>query len=155
MSKINLWVIICINLVVLECPMLFTKFQHHRTIKSKEEYFLRLLPYMAWWPSWSCDRHRLSKLSFPHPKEDLHVIWLIGQVVSEEKMFKNVDNNKIWVTLDKGQRITLTSGTCVSSYTHSVYNTYQLLHHKLQSLRNSLFGPFPIQKHKEPKLTFA
>ena len=34
---------------------------------------------------------------------------LTGPVVSEEKKFENVDDDKIWVTLDQGQRMTLTS----------------------------------------------
>ena len=33
----------------------------------------------------------------PHPKLDLHEIWLIGPVVSEENMFENVDDDEIWV----------------------------------------------------------
>ena len=56
---------------------------------------------------------------------------LIGPVVSKE-MFENVDDNKI-VTLDQGERMILTSDACKSSCTHSVYNTFQLLHHRLQT----------------------
>ena len=46
-------------------------------------------------PSWSCDLDHLNKLLFPRPKEALHEIWLQSAVVSEEKMFENVDNNNI------------------------------------------------------------
>ena len=40
--------------------------------------------------------------------------------------------NKIWVALVKGQGMTLTLGTCMSSCTHLIYYTYQLLPHRLQ-----------------------
>ena len=41
-------------------------------------------------PSWSCDLYHLYKLSFPLPKEAPHKnLGLIGQVVSEKKMFEN------------------------------------------------------------------
>ena len=39
--------------------------------------------------SWSCDLYHLHKLSFPLPKEDSHKLALIGQLVSEKKMFEN------------------------------------------------------------------
>ena len=46
----------------------------------------------AWRPSWSCDLDHLYKLSFPLPKETPHkTLALIGQAVSEEKMFENVN----------------------------------------------------------------
>ena len=45
-------------------------------------------------PSWSCDQDRLNKLSFPHPKENLHEIWLNGPVVSE--MFENIDDHELF-----------------------------------------------------------
>ena len=40
-------VIICINLVVPEHPMLHTKFKGHWPFGSREEGFLRFLPYMG------------------------------------------------------------------------------------------------------------
>ena len=40
-------VIIYINFVELESPMLHAKFQDHRTSGSGEEDFLRFLPYMG------------------------------------------------------------------------------------------------------------
>ena len=40
-------VIIYINFVELESPMLHAKFQDHRTFVSGEEDFLRFLPYMG------------------------------------------------------------------------------------------------------------
>ena len=56
---------------------------------------------------------------------------LNGPVVPEE-MFENVDKDEIWVTVDQVQRMTFTSDTCISKCIHLVYNTYQLLHHKMQ-----------------------
>ena len=64
--------IIWINFVVLMHPMLQSKFQGHRLLGSREEDFLRFLPYMdmaailVMWPG------PLDKLSLPHPYE----IWL-------------------------------------------------------------------------------
>ena len=40
-------VIIFANLVVLEHPMMHTKFKGHRPVGSGEEDFLRFLPYMG------------------------------------------------------------------------------------------------------------
>ena len=60
-------------------------------------------------------------------------------------MFETVDDHEIRVALGQGQRMTLTSGTIVSSCSHLVYNRLQLF------LRSLLFRRFSIQKHKEPK----
>ena len=84
-------IIIWRNSVVLKYPMLHTKFQDHWLFGSRED-FLRLLPYMgmstilAMWP-WPIEgtfipqTHRASILNFAST----------GQVASEEKMFENVD----------------------------------------------------------------
>ena len=70
-------VIIYIDIVELESPMLSAKFQDHRTSGSGEEVFFFLKKYhiWAWWPSWSCDLYHLYKLSFPLPRETLYKIW--------------------------------------------------------------------------------
>ena len=44
-------------------------------------------------PSWSCDQDHLNKLSFLRPKE-FEFLSLICTVVSEEKMFENVDRQR-------------------------------------------------------------
>ena len=81
-------VIIWINLVVLEHQMPHTKFEGHQPFGSREEDFLRFLPYkgmeaiLVMWPG------PFEQLSFPHPIEAPYEIRLIGPVVSEEKMFK-------------------------------------------------------------------
>ena len=73
-------------------PMLHTKFQGHRPFGSREEDFLRFLPYMGMaailvmWPG-------LFEQTFVPPSHG-GSIWnltLIGQAVSEEKMFKETD----------------------------------------------------------------
>ena len=96
-------VIIWTNLVVLKYPMLHINFQGHHPFGSREEEFLRFLPYMGMaatlvkfclfclcWGltsqstifqscrdgSWSSDMDHLNKLSLPHPKEAPHEIWL-------------------------------------------------------------------------------
>ena len=48
----------------------------------------------AWRPSWSCDLDHLYKLSFPLPKDAPRSLALIGQAVSEEKIFEIVDDDE-------------------------------------------------------------
>ena len=73
--------------------MLHTNLQGHQPFGSGEEDLFRPLPYMAWRPSWSCEQDRLNKLYFPVPKWlDMKLV-SIGPVVSEEKMFENVDTH--------------------------------------------------------------
>ena len=45
----------------------------------------------AWRPSWSCDLHAANKISFPLPKEAPHNLALVGQVVSDKKMFEHCE----------------------------------------------------------------
>ena len=69
-------VIIWINLVVLKHPTLHTKFKGLRPFGSREEDFLRFLPYMGMaailvrWPG------PLEQFLFPHPMEAPYKIWL-------------------------------------------------------------------------------
>ena len=63
-------VIIYICFRDLKSQMLHAKLQNHRTSGSREDTFLRFLPYMglaARRPSWSSDLDYLYKLSFPLP----------------------------------------------------------------------------------------
>ena len=78
--------IIWTNLVVLEHLMLHTKFQGR--LVPEKKIFKIFYHIWTWRPSWSWDQDRLNKLSFPCPKEAPYEIWLIGPVVSEDKMFK-------------------------------------------------------------------
>ena len=82
-------IIIWTNLVVLEHPILHTKFRGHRPFGSGEDDFLSFLPYMGMaailvmWPG-------PFEQNFVPPFHG-HSIWnlaSIGPVVSEEKMFK-------------------------------------------------------------------
>ena len=68
-------VIIYINFVELEFPMLHGKIQDHRTSGSGEDYFKGYYYIWTRWPPWSCDLNHLYKLSFPLPKEAPHKIW--------------------------------------------------------------------------------
>ena len=88
-------VIIWANLVVLKHPMMHTKFQGHQPFGSRED-FLRFLPYMGMaailvmWPgpfeqTFNPPSHRSSTSN-----------WLIGPMVSEEKLFKE------WTTMYDG-----------------------------------------------------
>ena len=87
-------VIIWIILVILEHPMLLTKFQCHRPIGSGEEDFLMFLPYMGMaailvmWPG-------PFEQTFVPPSQGDSTWKLasIGLVVSEENMFENVDTH--------------------------------------------------------------
>ena len=94
------WVIIWINLVVLEHPMLHTKFQGHRPFDSKEEELLRFLPYIAailvMWPG-----PFEQTFVLPSHRSSIWNLTLIGPVVSEEKMFKVCG----WQTYDRGLHI--------------------------------------------------
>ena len=67
-------VIIYINFVELESPMLHAKFQDHRTFGSGEEYFLRF--FTIYGHGSHLGHLPLYKLSFPLPKEAPHKIWL-------------------------------------------------------------------------------
>ena len=60
--------IICIKLVVLKHLMPHIKFPRHRPFDSREEDFLRFLPYMDV-ATLVIYLDRLNKLLFPHPME--------------------------------------------------------------------------------------
>ena len=95
--RVTIW----INLVVLEHPMLHTKFQFHQPFGSGEEDFLRFLPYI-WRPSWSCDQDCLNKLSFPHPMEAPYEIWLqLALWFLRRRCLKSVDDRR---QTDDGRR---------------------------------------------------
>ena len=56
--------------------------------------FEGFLPYMAWRSSWSCYPDAVNNLSFPCQMR-LHIKFgLIGQAVSEEKMFEIADDGR-------------------------------------------------------------
>ena len=99
--------IIWTNLVILEYPMLFTKFQGHRQFRSREEDFLRFKTYMGMavilvmWPG-------SFEQTFVPPSHG-GFIWnltLTGQAVSEEQMFKSEDDRQRWMTDDVRRRPT-------------------------------------------------
>ena len=49
----------------------------------------------AWRPSWSCDQHRLNKLSFSHPMETPYEIWLQSvQWFLRRRCLKRVDEGQ-------------------------------------------------------------
>ena len=100
--------------------MLHTKFQGHRHLGSGEEaFFLGFYHIWAWRPFWSCDQERLNKLLLPHPKEaPLWNLASIGPVVSEEKMFENVD-------------IHTYIHTRIHTYTHNTYIHEAFLYYQL------------------------
>ena len=81
--------IIWANLVVLEHPMLHTKFQGHWPFGSREEDFLRFLPYMGMaailvmWPG----TFEQTFIPPSHRSSIWNKTWP-GPVVSEETMFK-------------------------------------------------------------------
>ena len=67
----------------------------------------------------------------------------IGQAVSKEKKFENVESE--W--LDQGQWMTLTIDIHLGSCTHLVNCINQLWLHRLQQfLKNTLFYLFPLTK---------
>ena len=42
----------------------------------EKKSFMGFYYVWVWRPYWSCDLDHLNKLSFPHPMEDTHEIWL-------------------------------------------------------------------------------
>ena len=78
-------VTIWINLVVLQCLVFYTNDIDH----------LGMVAILDMWP-WSFEQ------CFVPPSQGGSTwnLTLTGSVVSEQKMFENVEDNKIWVTLD-------------------------------------------------------
>ena len=76
--------------------MLHTRFHDNRLTGSREEDFLKVFYLIRTWrPSWSSDLDPANKLSFPHHMGAPHKkMTSIGLVVSEEKMFENVDRRQ-------------------------------------------------------------
>ena len=62
----------------------------------------------AWWPSWSCDQHRVISFSFPF----IQNLVQIGTVVAEKSSL----NFCMYTTLGQGQEMTLTFNTHISSF---------------------------------------
>ena len=68
-------VIMFINFVELESPMIHAKFQDQWTSGLEKKIFKGFYHIWAWRPSWLCELNHLHKLSFPLPKEDSCGIW--------------------------------------------------------------------------------
>ena len=100
--QVQLRVIIWTNLVVLEHLILNTNFQGHQPFGSGVEDFLKFLPYMGvaailvMWPG-------PFEQTFDPPSQGGSILnlTLIGQVVSEEKTFKECGRQR---TTTDGQR---------------------------------------------------
>ena len=69
-------VIVWTNLVVLEHPMLHTKFQGHRPFDSGEADVLRFLPYMGMAAILVMWHGPFEQIFVPHPMEALYEIWV-------------------------------------------------------------------------------
>ena len=115
-SQGQLRVIIWTNLVELEYPMLHTNFQGHQTFGSREEDFLKFLPYMGMAAIWTIYHSPIPwrlhiKFGFNRPSS----LW-------EKEIWKCW----IWVTLDQGQWITLTFDIHIGSCNYLVNCIYQL-----------------------------
>ena len=108
------------TLVVLEYPMLYTKFQGHRPIDSEEEDFWSFSPNMG-------------MVMWPGPFEQIfipHIPWRltsIGIAVSEQKKFENVESEWPWTKVNE-----LTFDIHTGSCAHLVDWMYQLWYHRLQ-----------------------
>ena len=108
--------------------MLHTKFQGHRLLGSGEEdFFFRFLPYMGkvailvMWPA------PFNKFLLPHPKEaPLWNLASIGPVVSEEKMFENVDNYYTHTYIHAYIHTHIHTYTHIYTYIHEAFLYYQL-----------------------------
>ena len=89
--------------------------------------------YHIWasWPSWLCDQHHVIRFSFPCTESFKQNLGQIGTEVSEKIQFEFLYLH----TLGKGQEITLTFNTHISS---------------IYSIRCHFF---PIEKPNLPNLT--
>ena len=144
-------------MVVLDNPMMYTKFQGHRPLDRGMWYskvfnivkFKRILLQLqyavglghkfsqhfyhiwTWTPSWSCGPEHLNTFSSQHPMEAPYEIWL--QTKPSVSWGKEVWNCWIWVTLDKGQWMTLTFDVHIKLHVLILVNCiYQLWYHSLQ-----------------------
>ena len=134
------------KLVVLEYPMLYTKFQRHRPLGSEEDFiFLDIYGYghMTW---------NFEQLFTPHTPWRLHMKFCFNQPSGFWR--KEVWKCWIWVALDKSQWMTMTLSSHKLSCTHLFDYKYRLLPHRIhQFLGNVQFERFPIQKQNGPNLT--
>ena len=93
MGQGQLRVIIWANLVVLEHPMMHTKFQGHQPFGPGKEDILNCLPYMGMAAILvMCPEDSLSKFSFPHPIEASYDIWLWLAQLFLRRCLKSVDD---------------------------------------------------------------
>ena len=126
-SQGQLRVIIWTNLVVLEHPMLHTKFQSHRPFGSREEDFYGVLPYMGM---------VAILVMWPGPFEQTFVPSSHGgykwNLASIGFLKKNKIKCWIWVTLNQGQWMTLTFDIHIDSCNRLVNSIYQRWHHRIQ-----------------------
>ena len=112
--------------VVLEYPMLYTKFQGHQPLGSEEEEFWSFSSYMGMlmWPG------TFEQIFIPH------IPWRLVMKVGFNRpsgfWAKEVWKCWIHVTLDKGQWMTLTFDIHKGSCTHLVEWIYQRWYHRLQ-----------------------
>ena len=84
--------IIWANVVVLKHPMKHTKFQDHQPFGSREEDFLRFLPYMGLAAMWPVPLEQT--FVPPSHRSSIWNLTLTDPVVSEEKMLKSVADGR-------------------------------------------------------------
>ena len=122
-------VIIWTNLVVLEYPMLYSKFKGHWLLDSEGGDMWMFLPYMGleailiMWPG------IFKQISSQHIMKASYEIWLQTAL---RLVGKEVWQWWIWVTLDKGQWMTLTLRCHKSSFTYLFDFLYQISPYRLR-----------------------
>ena len=94
-------VIIWTNQVVLEYQCCIQTFKLIDLLVPEKMIFWGFYHIWAWRPSWSCDLHRLIKLSFPYPIKAPHTIWLQSDKQFQRK--RNLDL-AMWNLTDLGPR---------------------------------------------------
>ena len=143
-----------INLVVLECPILYTiqSFKYIGQSVPKKKVLKGFYHIWEWWPSWSRDQNSLSIHYFLHLKVNLHdEIWL-----SLAQRFRR----SLKMLMDDGRRMDWTKVKNDLYLWHTYIFMYSLFNsfscHILQwCLSNPPFKHFLLQTYKEPKLTFV
>ena len=82
--------------------MLYTNFQGHWPLGSKEGDFWSFYHILAWKQSWSCDPEHLNKFSFQYPmKAPYEICVQNGPVFFCEKEFETVESKWPWIKVNE------------------------------------------------------
>ena len=115
------------NLIVLEYPKLYTKFQDHRLLGSEEGFFFQI--FTIYEPGSHLGYVTRNIWINSHPNIPWRLNTKFGFNWPRVVLGKEVLNCWIWVTLDTGQWMALTFDIHKGSCTNLVNCIYQLWYH--------------------------